>query len=151
MTEKDTGSKYERTIFSRDGHNSITVDVYNVLDAFDVKCSATQHAIKKLLCAGIRGKNDKVGDLTEAIDAIKRAITLSGHRESDQDDEWYYLKEGEKMTEDCEYYALGDWSPVTNETTFVGNSNKGVTMIYKIGADMTSQKIGTVRRKKEVK
>ncbi len=64
-----TGNKYHRKIIGLDG-TVITTDVYRVLDAFDVREPGLQHAIKKLLCAGIRGKNDLDSDLKEAIDAI---------------------------------------------------------------------------------
>jgi hypothetical protein len=55
---------------------TITVDVYDVLKAFDVRCPAIQHAIKKLLCAGIRGHKDRRQDLSEARASIGRAIEL---------------------------------------------------------------------------
>jgi hypothetical protein len=51
-------------------------DVYAVLIAFNVTCPARQHAIKKLLCTGIRGKGDHLQDLKEAADAIQRAIQI---------------------------------------------------------------------------
>ena len=54
----------------------ITLDVYDVLQAFAVTNPATQHAIKKLLCAGLRGHKDKMQDLTEALKSIERAIEL---------------------------------------------------------------------------
>ena len=56
---------------------AIIVDVYSVLVAFEVTCPATQHAIKKLLCAGLRGVKSGVQDLREARDAIDRAIDLA--------------------------------------------------------------------------
>lgn len=70
-----SGSKYLKTILSRDG-GSCLVDVYDVLVAFNVTCPATQHAIKKLLCAGKRGKGDAKQDLKEAGDAVNRAQSL---------------------------------------------------------------------------
>ena len=72
-TFNESGSKYLRqvpcTINDR-------VDVYAVIDAFNVTCPARQHAIKKLLCTGIRGKGDALQDLKEARDAITRAIQM---------------------------------------------------------------------------
>jgi hypothetical protein len=69
----ESGTKYLRPVpCIIDGQ----VDVYAVLDAFDCRCPARQHAIKKLLCAGIRGKNNELDDLREAEDAIKRAIQM---------------------------------------------------------------------------
>lgn len=69
-----SGNKYLRTI------KSCTVDVYDVLEAFAVACPARQHAIKKLLCTGLRGKGDSLQDLREAGDAIARAIQLEENR-----------------------------------------------------------------------
>lgn len=71
-----SGSKYHRAIRGITPNTGATVDVYAVLVAFDVRCPARQHAIKKLLCAGIRGKGDAVQDLTEARDALDRAIAM---------------------------------------------------------------------------
>lgn len=73
-----TGDKYLRQI-SRSGV-STKVDVYDVLEAFHVTCPARQHAIKKLLCAGLRGKGSEEQDLREAGDAIARAIELQTSR-----------------------------------------------------------------------
>ena len=56
-------------------------DVYDVLAAFAVTCPATQHAIKKLLCAGLRGHKDKTKDFEEAIESIERAIEMN-HNDS---------------------------------------------------------------------
>lgn len=68
-----SGKKYLRKIQTNEAGE---VDVYAVLLAFNVTCPARQHAIKKLLCAGLRGKNDVTNDLKEARDAIERAIEL---------------------------------------------------------------------------
>lgn len=76
-----SGNKYHRTIQPRmtDGRSAV-VDVYCVLEAFDVQCPAIQHAVKKLLCCGIRGKGDASQDLREARDAIDRAVELATQR-----------------------------------------------------------------------
>ena len=52
------------------------LDVYDVLVIFDVTCPARQHAIKKLLFAGLRGGKDARKDLEEVIQAVNRAIDL---------------------------------------------------------------------------
>jgi len=76
----DRGSKYHRTITQTlpgDTHGlSVTVDVYDVLRAFGVSCPALQHAIKKLLCAGMRGGKSAEQDIEEAILSCRRAIEL---------------------------------------------------------------------------
>lgn len=73
---KASSNKYEREITDRQG-NSATVDVYDVLKAFEVTCPATQHAVKKLLCSGLRGHKDLQTDLIEAKESIIRAIELN--------------------------------------------------------------------------
>lgn len=73
LTEFIFGSKYSRPC------KGVNIDVYDVLQAFAVTNPATQHAIKKLLCAGLRGHKDKMQDLTEALKSIERAIELEKH------------------------------------------------------------------------
>lgn len=63
-------NKYQREC------KGILLDVYDVLHAFKVSNSASQHAIKKLLATGQRGYKDTIQDLTEARDSIDRAIEL---------------------------------------------------------------------------
>jgi hypothetical protein len=72
-----TGNKYHREIFglrtkSENGGcpPSVVVDVYRVLDAFEVEDPGCQHAAKKILCRGIRGKGGVLQDTLEAIDAL---------------------------------------------------------------------------------
>ena len=76
----DRGSKYHRTIrqtLPGDTHGlCLTVDVYDVLQAFGVSCPALQHAVKKLLCAGLRGSKSAEQDISEAANSCRRAIEL---------------------------------------------------------------------------
>jgi hypothetical protein len=69
MIEKPM-TKYQRKV------SSTVVDVYDVLTAFNVTNPATAHAIKKLLCPGLRGHKDKATDLIEALQSLERAIDL---------------------------------------------------------------------------
>lgn len=79
------GQKYLRTIYSvpggfstkQGGISSIEIDVYCVLKAYNVVCPAIGHAVKKLLCAGQRGKGSRKDDLIGVIAAINRAIELN--------------------------------------------------------------------------
>lgn len=87
----ESGSKYLRDVPCRIGGK---IDVYAVLDAFNVTCPARQHAIKKLLCAGIRGKGDVIQDLAEACDAVHRALQMEKFRKSNEliDDEVPFIR-----------------------------------------------------------
>jgi len=74
------GSKTEtqnHTHYFKDVSNIDTIDVYRVLDLFDVNQPAIQHAVKKLLCGGKRGTKNTIEDYQEAIDSIKRAIEMT--------------------------------------------------------------------------
>lgn len=69
-------SKYDKQIRSE------TVDVYDVLKAFDVHCPAIQHAVKKLLMPGLRGDKSVLQDLKEALSSIERAIELEAETQN---------------------------------------------------------------------
>jgi hypothetical protein len=80
--DQHEGKKYQKVIRScRNDERSIYVDVYEVLEAFGVTCPARQHAIKKLLMAGGRGKGSELADLIGAEAAVCRAIELQKRRD----------------------------------------------------------------------
>lgn len=63
-------SKYNRVC------KGVTIDVYDVLTAFNVTNPALQHLVKKALCAGLRGHKDKAQDMAEILESAKRAVEL---------------------------------------------------------------------------
>mgnify|MGYP003654240269 CR=1 FL=1 len=83
MNALDRPNKYPRIIFNKKGE-SIVIDVYDVLEAFDVRCPALQHLAKKALCAGLRGHKSVEKDLRDIRDSSERAIQLNSHREEQQ-------------------------------------------------------------------
>ena len=58
-----------------------SVDIYRVLNLFDVRSHAVGHAIKKLLCAGKRGAKDYRQDLIEAKPSIDRELAMMDEEE----------------------------------------------------------------------
>lgn len=58
-----------------------SVDIYRVLNLFDVRSHAVGHAIKKLLCAGKRGAKDYRQDLIEAKASIDRELEMMDEEE----------------------------------------------------------------------
>lgn len=68
--QQPTANKYHRQL------NGSTVDVYDVLKAFNVTCPALQHLIKKALCCGLRGHKNQSQDLQDILDSAKRAKEL---------------------------------------------------------------------------
>ncbi|MGL4756444.1 MAG: hypothetical protein ACRCXB_29160 [Aeromonadaceae bacterium] len=65
-----TPSKYTKTI------HGVSVDVYDVLQAWGVSNPALQHLIKKALQCGQRGHKDNAQDLQDIIDSAIRAKEL---------------------------------------------------------------------------
>ena len=62
--------------YSREIAPGVSVDVYDVLKAFNVTNSALQHLIKKALAVGIRGHKDASEDYQDIIDSAIRAKEL---------------------------------------------------------------------------
>ena len=52
-----------------------TIDIYDVLKAFDVD-PVLVNPIKKLLASGLRGHKDRSTDIKEAYRALERAISI---------------------------------------------------------------------------
>lgn len=48
------------------------VDVYRVIDIFEINDPCIQHALKKLLVAGGRGHKDINKDIQDSIDSLER-------------------------------------------------------------------------------
>lgn len=68
-------NKYDRVIVGKDG-GSCVVDVYRVLEAFEVTNPQLQHLIKKALACGLRGHKDGAQDLIDIKDSINSAIQM---------------------------------------------------------------------------
>lgn len=67
-----TNAARKHSHYFKDVSSLKTVDVYRVLELFDVTNPAIAHAAKKLLCAGRRGAKDQAKDIAEAIDTLTR-------------------------------------------------------------------------------
>lgn len=134
--EQDYGrNKYLRNVYSIHGESYFVIaDVYSVLEAFAVVCPARQHAIKKLLCAGIRGKGDAVQDLKEAKVAMDRAIDLETIRQKQQSPDVYppiFLKDNQQDDGKIQV-AIGPLSSVTKWEVFLV-TDKGNSVGYRVG------------------
>ena len=132
MTFNESGSKYLRNIkTTEDG----LVDVYAVLDAFAVTCPARQHAIKELLCSGIRGKGDAKQDLSEARDAVDRAIQLEDYDFRSEYEEFRVCVEANPSQEGtCRSYFDHfdiDWDDGQKSRGIADLSYEGVSKIWR--------------------
>ena len=74
-SEFKDGDKYIRTIYGLCG-TPVKVDVYRVSDAFPTGSAPIDHAVKKMLCAGLRGHKDKLTDIDNAIESLQAARLL---------------------------------------------------------------------------
>jgi len=73
-------TKYNKLFTNKDGE-SIILDVYDVLEGFDVRCPALQHLTKKSLNIGTRGHKDILTDLDDIIASALRAKELEIQRQ----------------------------------------------------------------------
>lgn len=71
------GAKYLRRVSHRGWGPVADVDVYDVCHAFGVGDACVSHAVKKLLCAGKRGKGSRLDDLRGALEAIQAAVAFA--------------------------------------------------------------------------
>lgn len=72
-------SKYDRKIVPSmlvDGKQqpSVIVDVYDVEEAFEIDSPPLRHALKKILCAGLRGHKDRKQDVIDIIASCEREL-----------------------------------------------------------------------------
>ena len=72
------GSTRKHSHYHKDVGHLLTMDVYRLCERFEIndQSGATQHAIKKLVCAGQRGSKGLLQDLQEAVDTINRRIEM---------------------------------------------------------------------------
>lgn len=68
-------SKYDKVIRGQ------VIDVYDVINAYEITNPALQHAVKKALMPGQRGGKSVVQDLEEAIHSLQRAIDIEKEAE----------------------------------------------------------------------
>lgn len=62
--------------YIKDVSNLDKIDIYRILDLYQVTNPAIQHAIKKLLCAGQRGSKNEYQDVVEAAKSIDRWLDM---------------------------------------------------------------------------
>jgi hypothetical protein len=66
------------------GNGHTHLDIYQVLEMWDVFSPAAQHAVKKIFCAGERGAKDMRKDINEAIISLQRQLEMLDSRELTQ-------------------------------------------------------------------
>ena len=72
MNYPDLDPSVKHGHYKKDVRHLDMVDVYRVIDLWEIKHPALQHALKKVLAAGKRGAKDEDKDVQEAIDSLER-------------------------------------------------------------------------------
>lgn len=62
--------------YFRDVSGLQKIDIYRLLELFDVTCPVAQHIIKKAMAAGKRGAKDKTKDMREVADSAARWLEM---------------------------------------------------------------------------
>lgn len=96
-----------------------SIDVYRVLQLFGVTDPCLQHAVKKLLCAGVRGVKDQNKDIQEAIDSLQRALEMCNEDSAEFTVETQCKKEFGSTA--CGYLEIDELVVATNPSFGVKN------------------------------
>ena len=72
--EPDVGPFYANDKYKREIKPGVFIDVYDVIDCYEVTSGALQHALKKILAAGKRGHKDYEQDLIDILASVERAL-----------------------------------------------------------------------------
>lgn len=62
--------------YHKDVSHLKSIDIYRLLELFDVTDQAIGHAVKKLMCAGKRGSKSFEQDVREAVDTLNRRLQM---------------------------------------------------------------------------
>lgn len=62
--------------YFRDVRHLKYIDIYRVIDLFNINNPCIQHTVKKLMCAGSRGSKNYIKDVTEARDSLNRLLKM---------------------------------------------------------------------------
>lgn len=118
-------NKYQKSI------KGVTVDVYDVLRAFEVTSPPIQHAVKKLLMPGNRGHKDQLQDVQEALQSIQREIEYLTIEHKQKD-----VTAGQALMR----YKEGDWI-ICQHFKPKNNDGKVDVITYKHRQIFTNQEI----------
>lgn len=72
--EPEVGPFYANDKYKREIKPGVFIDVYDVIDCFEVTSGALQHALKKLLATGKRGHKNYEQDLIDILSSVERAL-----------------------------------------------------------------------------
>lgn len=62
--------------YHKDVSHLKSIDIYRLLELFEVTCPVAQHIVKKALAAGKRGAKDQAKDMSDIADSANRWIEM---------------------------------------------------------------------------
>jgi len=62
--------------YYKDVSNLKHIDVYRIIQLYEIHDPCLQHALKKILCAGNRGYKDQREDIQNIIDTMQRKLEM---------------------------------------------------------------------------
>lgn len=70
------GQDRKHSHYYKDVSKLDVIDVYRIIDLYDITDPCDQHALKKILCPGERGHKDIIQDTQDVIDTMQRKLEM---------------------------------------------------------------------------
>ena len=74
--------KQKHTHYKRDVKHLNYIDVYRIIDLYELHDPCFQHALKKILVPGARGHKDLIKDINDIIDTMQRKLEIIAENEN---------------------------------------------------------------------
>lgn len=75
-TTSCTGQDRKHSHYYKDVSKLDVIDVYRIIDLYNITDPCDQHALKKILCPGERGHKDIIQDTQDVIDTMRRKLEM---------------------------------------------------------------------------
>ena len=72
----------KHTHYKRDVKHLNYIDVYRIIDLYELHDPCFQHALKKILVPGARGHKDLIKDINDIIDTMQRKLEMIAENEN---------------------------------------------------------------------
>jgi len=79
VDKQDKQQKHQH--YKKDVRHLDYIDVYRIIDLYELHDPCFQHALKKILVPGARGHKDLIKDINDIIDTMKRKLEMIAENE----------------------------------------------------------------------
>ena len=79
MDKEDKQQKHQH--YKKDVRHIDYIDVYRIIDLYELHDPCFQHALKKILVPGARGHKDLTKDINDIIDTMQRKLEMMAENE----------------------------------------------------------------------